>query len=954
MYRKNNFVNMKRFVRINSKNKVLHYYSGLSFPHLYSKAKSRMSASPSKSILDITTEDSIINEIFKNQIQNTHIQGDVNLCVKRCGQEIDGCHEVNFANMTNHGKVMVLNKREGVSGNAAKCNIRKAFDDDDHAEFSTYEFEKMFVMTPSFHKIESVIYDAEFGLIFSKSGKDGKKRYMVLCILANSASEPKSGSELLFYKLTDALFGMSQSLPEFSSKREINSPPNPVQLSNFLPPIGERSFYEYTYDHSKSVCYRIFQKPMGISAKVLNNLRQKLMPQKMYGEYKTALQAYENNKRGLVIFYKEDYQTERRESMENEKTTISEDGDEPFEVEKNDEGEKVKELFEDKKEEIIEKASNQNDEPVDQYVENTTLKMYINIIMNILFVLSTNVYLSYRDYLNADSTTPLNQDVNVDDSFIHTLLNSKMNLRIFDNIKFLEGWSSKLYIVSKGLNTLFVLITIVLTFFIVMIGTVNNFSDALLTKSKDFIGLNVAILVFTYLSLGFMVIQRLFKTSIDRTTSQLDESKLASFNQFFHISPLIRAFTQMIFKSEDTNIEGCLETIKPDLTYDMYGGNKQSGGGSSSIAYDGLFMVFVFVFFIIFPAILSGNYSFNFETEDVFNKMNGGYMGIIFFLLLIILGPLIYNLFTSQTPIITGLSFGMNKITLYILTFICLLIGIILYSISSSHIFISIAVLFYVLGAILLIPSLYNWLSNNTLGAIVLYIVIIVLVLIPVFVRTPELIEQRKKEESIRRRRARRVHEGATSISPALWFYSIVIIVVGIFFLYLFKDILTYYFNSALSTPPAPTSTTPTSQLSGLLATSQTPTPAPAPTTATPAAPAAAASADASAPAAPTASSLLSGLLGTPPTPTPAPAPATPTNPLSGAMATPNVNNANGSTPRPPSKSASPLGGLLNTNVNNGRNTLIELLSKDDNKREQLLRYISKLMAQERAQNPST
>ncbi len=924
-----------------------------------------MSASPSKSILDITTEDSIINEIFKNQIQNTHIQGDVNLCVKRCGQEIDGCHEVNFANMTNHGKVMVLNKREGVSGNAAKCNIRKAFDDDDHAEFSTYEFEKMFVMTPSFHKIESVIYDAEFGLIFSKSGKDGKKRYMVLCIFANSASEPKSGSELLFYKLTDALFGMSQSLPEFSSKREINSPPNPVQLSNFLPPIGERSFYEYTYDHSKSVCYRIFQKPMGISAKVLNNLRQKLMPQKMYGEYKTALQAYENNKRGLVIFYKEDYQTERRESMENENTTISEDGDEPFEVEKSDnegdekKSDEVKKSNNDpipnvemeKSTDVIEKASNQNDEPVDQLVENTTLKMYINIIMNILFVLSANVYLSYRDYLEKGD---LNADVNVDDSFIHTLLDSKMNLRILDNVKFLEGWSSKLYIVSKGLNTLFVLITIVLTFFIVMIGTVNNFSDALLTKSKDFIGLNVAILVFTYLSLGSMVIQRWFKTSIDRTittstsTSQLDESKLASFDQFFHISPLIRAFTQMIFKSEDTNIEECLETIKPDLTYEMYGGNKQSGGGKSSIGYDGLFMLFVFIFFIIFPAILSGNYSFNLETEDVFNKMNGGYMGIIFFLLLIILIGFIpnisniSNIFENITLSLSGSGsgngdnifslfspFSENLWVLAPISLVCLVIGCVLYSISSSEIYISIASTFYILGGIIslfgipwvasIMPFGKHW--QNYLSTFGIYIVIIILFLIPVFIRTPKLKAQRQKEES---QRKRRVKKATSNPMEALkWLAVIIAAILGCVIIggAIYGIVLAIGWTKKQTKPTHVASTT-VNPLAHAPAAAVAPTPAPAPA----------------------ATSPLSGLLATSQT-------ASPATPLSGAMATAtsSANNGNKSSPhpKPKPKPTSPLGGLLNVNVNNGKNTLIEILSKDETKRKQLLNYISGLMAQE-------
>ena len=41
------------------------------------------------SILGINTQDVIINDIFKNDVQYTHITGSVNLCVNRCGQEID-------------------------------------------------------------------------------------------------------------------------------------------------------------------------------------------------------------------------------------------------------------------------------------------------------------------------------------------------------------------------------------------------------------------------------------------------------------------------------------------------------------------------------------------------------------------------------------------------------------------------------------------------------------------------------------------------------------------------------------------------------------------------------------------------------------------------------------------------------------------------------------------------
>jgi hypothetical protein len=276
------------------------------------------------SILGINTQDPIINDIFKNNIQYTHITGSVNLCVNRCGQEIDSCNEIHLMNMVNNGKILILNQNPEKSKNN-KCNLKKAYDDDVVGEeFSSYKFEKMFVITPSFNKIDGILYDCELGFIFSKIDKiTSKKKYIILCVLANSAldSRPetlsKSG-DLLFYKLTAELF---KDVPNFSTKKEIAYPPNPIDLSNFFPPYGERSFYEYTYKSMPQLTYRIFQRPMVISNSALNNLREKLVPNKLYNQYKEALQSYENPKRDLLIFFKEDTDKQIIESLENQEVS---------------------------------------------------------------------------------------------------------------------------------------------------------------------------------------------------------------------------------------------------------------------------------------------------------------------------------------------------------------------------------------------------------------------------------------------------------------------------------------------------------------------------------------------------------------------------------------------------------------------------------------------------------
>lgn len=316
------------------------------------------------SILGINTQDSIINDIFKNDIQYTHITGSVNLCVNRCGQEIDNCNDIHLMNMVNNGKILILNQNPEKSKNS-KCNLKKAYDDDVIGEeFSTYKFEKMFVITPSFHKIDGILYDCELGFIFSKIDKiSSKKKYIVLCVLANGAldSRPETLSnsgDLLFYKLTNELF---KEVPNFSNKKEIGYAPNPIDLSNFFPPYGERSFYEYTYKSMPNISYRIFQRPMIISNSALGNLREKLVPNKLYNQYKEALQAYENPKKDLIIFFKEDTDKSVIESLEMQNESKISDLDKALENEINENKEIENKEIENKEIENYETDFDNND-----------------------------------------------------------------------------------------------------------------------------------------------------------------------------------------------------------------------------------------------------------------------------------------------------------------------------------------------------------------------------------------------------------------------------------------------------------------------------------------------------------------------------------------------------------------------------------------------------------------
>ncbi len=578
-----------------------------------------MSSSDSinNSILGINTQDSIINDIFKYDVQYTHITGDVNLCVNRCGQEIEGCEEVNFMNMTNYGKILTLNVDMEKNKNA-KCNIRKAYDNDSKDEdgFSSYKFEKMFVMTPSFHKIDNILYDCEFGFVFSKFDKYQKKVYMILCVLASNAVDPrpetlnKSG-DLLFYKLTDALFGNNENIPQFSNKKEINSPPNPVQLSDFMPPVGERSFYEYSYAHAKNISYRIFQRPMMISPKVLENLRQKLTPNQLFNQYKQALQTYENDKLGLLIFYKEDTQKSQKSQNEKEKDDIQEeefihssskkiesfntidssskknndeddndednkdDNEDDKDNEDNEDDEDDKDNEDDnknnhdnikkndskrinvlesehKKNVIIENLESNESEAEPPKKKNSSLLIYIISIFVILLQIILNLLVSFifNKPITGYKVTP---------EIIQFLLNK-------------DATNTKYYFISKILNIGSIFISIIFFLFTVFIGAAHDFSDKQLTnESKGFLSMNIMVLVFNIFSFISLLAQRYFRLQLTKDKF----SEISSIDQFFEIESIYHYLMTKNNISED-----CIKDDLFKLSYENE--NIMTGGDPNS------------------------------------------------------------------------------------------------------------------------------------------------------------------------------------------------------------------------------------------------------------------------------------------------------------------------------------------------------------------------------------
>ncbi len=559
------------------------------------------------SILGINTQDPIINDVFKNDIQYTHITGSVNLCVNRCGQEIDNCNEIHLMNMVNNGKILILNQNPEKSKNN-KCKLKKAYDDDVVGEeFSSYHFEKMFVITSSFHKIDGILYDCELGFIFSKIDANGKKKYIVLCVLANSASDSRTetlskSGDLLFYKLTNELF---KDVPNFSNKKEITYGPNPIDLSNFFPPYGERSFYEYTYKNIPHISYRIFQRPMIISNSALGNLREKLVPNKLYNQYKEALQAYENPKRNLLIFFKEDTDKPIIESLENQETSqisdlnkafnedekdnkennnkeddnlnienyetdfnnIDENKDDANNVNKDDEKEddekeddekKDNEKKDDKKEEkekyendnIDEKSINENDIDENDLIENVTIydekKKNVKEVNKITTPIRNSMMKMYIITILVIVFQLSNQ------VFMSNIINKqtsgyKPDAELMNYIYSKTPFATNIYFLNKSLNIISVLLLAILYVVLVVKGTFNNFNDSIIGKDKSFRDILITIVIFLFIS-----IITNFMSTLSRLLLPSEKyGEISCIDSFLNIDSIILYFTSNKSVSSD-------------------------------------------------------------------------------------------------------------------------------------------------------------------------------------------------------------------------------------------------------------------------------------------------------------------------------------------------------------------------------------------------------------------
>ena len=272
-------------------------------------------------ILKLDVNDEKLSNIINNNPFYIDIKGSVNICLIRCGQDIESCNDINFSSMTNYGKILVLNPN---TNNKSKCNIKLAFDtSNDNINDNgsgNYNFVKAFVTVPSLHRLNGQIYDMETFLVFSSVQKNGNTLYVVLCTLNSGTSMVQSNDwKLLNYKLLDELFIKNNQVPDIHGTNSISGIPNPVDINNFIPPEGLRSFYDYTNPNNSIVNVRVFQNPMAISNEALNMLKSKLTPGTIYDNFKSFITKSTNPLENLFFYYSKDLTDDYKSYKVNDK-----------------------------------------------------------------------------------------------------------------------------------------------------------------------------------------------------------------------------------------------------------------------------------------------------------------------------------------------------------------------------------------------------------------------------------------------------------------------------------------------------------------------------------------------------------------------------------------------------------------------------------------------------------
>ena len=393
-------------------------------------------------ILNFQVKDTALTDVISNNPFYINIKGSVNICLIRCGQEIESCNDVYFSTMTNYGKILVLNPNPN---KVISCNIKLAYDTSNdnlnNNGSGNYVFERVFMTVPSLHQLNGQIFDMETFMVFSSVQKNGNVLYTCLCSFSSATNNiPQSNDwKLLNYKLMNELLVKNNTVPDLYGTNSISGIPNPVDLSTFIPQEGSRNFYDYTHPQNTKVNFRIFQTPLLVSNEVISTLKTKLTPGTVYTNFRNAISKVINPLEGLFFYFSEDLTNIYKSYKSNETTTNSTNESFDNEPETKEEEENFKKLETSKIEEEEEKSSLENklekEKMEDTFSNNegkTNLSLTYMIFLFAIFLISnyagthiiTNIFTSQE---NLDDST-LKKSVNAISTDIATVLAIRFKL----------------------------------------------------------------------------------------------------------------------------------------------------------------------------------------------------------------------------------------------------------------------------------------------------------------------------------------------------------------------------------------------------------------------------------------------------------------------------------------------------------------------------------------------
>lgn len=533
-------------------------------------------------ILNLSVKDETLNNIIVGNPYYIDIKGSVNICTIRCGQTIEECNEVAFSTMTNYGKILVLNPNQN-SKSKSKCSIKLAFDTNNDTTgingTGNYIFEKAFITVPSLHKLNGQIYDMETFLLFSSTQKNGNILYVCICTFSNGKNNVQKGdSKLLNYKLMNELFSKNV-VPDIYGTNQIKGRPNPVDLSNFIPPVGLRNFYDYTHPANVKVNFRIHQEIMHVSNDILTTLKSKLTPGNIYADFKLAISQKINPFEGLFFYFSEDL-TNRYKSLKNS-DNVSEENKESFddisnEIVKDQEDHEKEVVFKkldnidkDSKESIDDDIDDSKKEPFADQEENTddqqegiTNNSAIYLFFIIAFLLVANCFNTY--FIN-NIFSPSNGLSETDlPNYLNELSNSNMSTLI--------GTKFKFYF-NIFLQTLF---SLILSIFIPIYITLNNSNSSTKSVYGIIVFLLILILfnVVTIIYLNFNYFICNIKGVYDKDFSQKQNYLFSYIKDKMYQGSMMQIISNSIKYTFSNNYDELLR-FSP---YNEYG-NTMMGGG---------------------------------------------------------------------------------------------------------------------------------------------------------------------------------------------------------------------------------------------------------------------------------------------------------------------------------------------------------------------------------------